>query len=266
LAASYVKASQRDMLTHLCSRGHEIGDIMKKRAHTNTASMLNASVAILMLAFWVTPCIKQKDQDRLPIPQDNATGASGSSNDLELELSLAQKVYQIRTPILLEALFRNRGKTPLTVVNMVDGSIEGMRYPKYEIHLVSAEGQAVTRKRNLRCGNVNPLFEGDMIQVMPQQTVDPFAPIDEYHFRAPIDIERMYDITKPGQYRVWLQYSYTDSDQVRIVKCVYQSEAMARIYKTRSEQLRHLHIPMPDVPPLEVDRLTSNEVVFEIVP
>jgi hypothetical protein len=46
LAAPYVKASQRDLFTHLCSRGHEIGDIMKKRAHINTASMLNVSVAM----------------------------------------------------------------------------------------------------------------------------------------------------------------------------------------------------------------------------
>jgi hypothetical protein len=254
------------MLTLHRSRSHEIGDIMKKRVHINTASMLNALIAILMLAFGAAPCVKQKDQDRPTVPQENATGASGPLNDLELEISLSQKVYQIRTPIFLEARFRNRGKTPLTVVNMVDGSIEGMRYPKYAINIVTAAGQAVPRKRNLRCGNVNPLYEGDVIQVMPQQTVDPFAPIDEYHFRAPIDLERMYDITKPGQYRVWLQYSYTDSDQVRVVKCVYQSETMARVNKTRSEQLRHLHIPMPDIPPLEVDRLTSNEVVFEIVP
>jgi hypothetical protein len=239
---------------------------MEKRFHINTASMLNVSVAILMLAFGVAPCFKQKGQDRLPVSQDNATGASSPLNDLELEISLSQKVYQIKTPIFLEARFHNRGKTPLTVVNMVDGSIEGMRYPKYAIHLVTAAGQAVARKPDLRCGNVNPLYEGDVIKVMPQQTVDPFAPIDEYHFRAPIDLKRMYDITKPGQYRAWLQYSYTGSDQVRVVKCVYQSEVMARVYKTRSEQLRHLHIPMPDVLPLEADRLTSNEVVFEIVP
>ena len=227
--------------------------------------MLIAAIAALALVCWTAPSLEQKDQARYAAAQDGETAAGILSNGLKLKIRLSQNVYQLNTPILLEARFHNTGKTPVTIVNMVDGSIEGMRYPKYTINLVTAEGQAAPKIQMGRCGNVNPLFEGDVAQVLPQQMVDPFAPIDCYHFRAPVALEKMYNFTKPGRYRVWLEYSYAGSDQLRVEKCVYQSDIERPMNKLSLERLRRLHVPPPDTPPLEVDRLKSNEAVFEIV-
>jgi hypothetical protein len=231
---------------------------------------LIATIAALAIVCGTAPSAEQKDQDRYVAPQDRETEARGLSNGLKLKIRLSQNVYQLKTPIMLEASFHNTGKTPVTIVNMVDGSIEGMRYPKYTIHLVTAEGQAAPKIQMLRCGNVNSLFEGDVVEVLPQQIVDPFSPIDEYHFRAPVALEKMYNITRPGRYRIWLEYSYASSDQLRVVKCGYQSDAklrknMSSLERIRLERIRRLHVPAPDAPPLEVDRLKSNEVVFEVV-
>jgi hypothetical protein len=226
---------------------------------------LSATIVALTIVCGTAASIKRNDRDRQAVTQDGKTEARGLSNGLKLEIGLSQKVYQSKMPILLEAHFHNTGKTPVTIVNMVDGSIEGMRYPKYTIHLVTAEGQAAPKIQMDRCGNVNPLFEGDVVEVLPQQIVDPFSPIDEYHFRAPVALGKMYNITGPGRYRVWLEYSYASSDRLRVVKCVYQSNAALRTNKSSLERLRRLHVPAPDTPPLEVDRLKSNEVVFEIV-
>lgn len=224
-----------------------------------------ATISALMLICGMAPSVEQKDQDRHAVTQDGETESSGLSNGLKLKIRLSRKTFQLNMPILLEARFHNTGKTPVTIVNMVDGSIEGMRYPKYTIHLVTAEGQEVSRIRYMRCGNVNPLYEGDVVQVLPRQKVNPFAPIDGYHFRAPVALEKMYDIRRPGQYRVWLEYSYAGSDQLQVEKCVYQSNVEMRTHKLSLERIRRLHVPAPDTPPLEVARLKSNEVVFEII-
>ena len=232
--------------------------------------MIVAIIAAMAIVFGTAPSPEQKAQDRYVAPLDRGTEAGGLSNGLKLKIRLSQNVYQLKTPILLEARFHNTGKTPVTIVKMVDGSIEGMRYPKYTIHLVTSEGQEAPRIQEKGCGTVNPLFEGDVVEALPQQMVDPFAPIDEYHFRAPVALEKMYKITRPGRYRVWLEYSYASSDQLRVVKCVYQSDAelrknMSSLERLRRERIRRLHVPAPDAPPLEVDRLKSNEVVFEVV-
>jgi len=231
---------------------------------------LIATIAALTIVCGTAPSAEQKDQDRYVASQDGEIEAGDLSDGLKLEVRLSQNVYQLKTPIMLEASFHNIGKTPVTIVNMVDGSMEGMRYPKYTIHLVTAEGQEAPKIQTLRCGNVNPLFQGDVVEVLPQQMVDPFAPIDEYHLRAPVALEKMYNITRPGRYRVWLEYSYASSDQLRVVKCGYQSDAKLRTNMSSSERLRRervlrLHVSAPDAPPLEVDRLKSNEVVFEVV-
>jgi hypothetical protein len=238
---------------------------MEAKGHGNRASLLSSCVVQLVLTLGIPACSKQKNQNLFATAQVGKSGVKDPSTGLELEISLSRNVYQFSSSILLVARFRNSGKSPLTIVNMVDGSSEGMRYPKYTIHLVNAEGEAVPRKREGRCDNVNPLYEGDVVQVLPQQTVDPFAKIDEYHFRPPLALEKMFNITKPGRYRVWVEYSYTGSDQIRLKKCVYQYIDEKLVDKSKLEQIRPLHIPMPAVLPLEIAGLKSNEVIFNII-
>src|SRR5262249_39535817 len=129
---------------------------------------LIATIAALSLVCGTALRLEQKDQDRYVAPQDRETEAVGLSNGLKLKIRLSQNVYQLKTPILLEARFHNAGKTPVTIVNMVDGSLEGMRCPKYTIHLVTSEGQEAPRIQEKGCGTINPLFERDVVDALPQ--------------------------------------------------------------------------------------------------
>jgi hypothetical protein len=239
--------------------------MMKPEAHSKRASLPGSSVVLLVIAICVSACVKQGNQNQPLITQSVKSGLKDPSAGLELEVSLFRNLYQSGSPILLEARFRNSGPLPVTIVKMVDGSIEGMRYPKYTLHLVDAEGVGVSRIRELRCGNTNPLYEGDVVQVLPQQTVDPLDGIDEYHFRAPVALEKMYNLTKPGRYRVWMQYDYIKPDKLRVEKCIYQKIGERLVDKSKLERIRPLHIPMPEVLPLEIQGLKSNELIFEII-
>jgi hypothetical protein len=235
----------------------------KPEAHDKRATLPGSSVILLVIAIGVSACVQQGNQPLLT--QSAKSGLKEPSTGLELEISLSRNVYQSGTPILLEARFRNSGPLPLTIVKMVDRSIEGRRYPKYTLHLIDAKGVEVSRIRFDGCGNTNSLFEGDVVQILPRQTVDPFAEIDEYHFRAPVALEKMYNITKPGRYRVWLQYDYRRTDQLRVRKCVYQKIDEKLVDKSKLERIRPLHVPIPEILPLEIQGLKSNALIFEII-
>ena len=95
---------------------------MKAKGHSNRASRLSSCVVLLVLTLGMMACIKQKNQNLFATAQVGKSGVKDPSTGLELEISLSRKVYQFSSSILLVARFRNSGKSPLTIVNMVDGS------------------------------------------------------------------------------------------------------------------------------------------------
>jgi hypothetical protein len=203
----------------------------------------------------------QAEPEREPIGQTRT-----APNPLVLEISLQREAYPKDAPIQLTARFRNVGKQPVTIVRLVDGSIDGRRDPRYILHVVTAPGEPVAQRPRGGCGNCNPLYEGDVVEVPAGRTVDPFEPIDEYHFRPPPALNELYDLARPGTYRVWVEYTYMASVPLKVERCVYQRINAERTrYNQPLAKIRPLHTPVPNVPPLQVKQLKSNELVFQII-
>lgn len=194
---------------------------------------------------------------------------------LKLEISLEKKIYTPKDKIGLRARFVNPSDEPITVVMPIDGSIVGARSPRYRIRLVRKDGTEIEPRDRRMCGTLNSLMDGDVASVPPHGEIDPFEPLDEYHFRGPVSLSsylvepskpgRSRDYrAKPGRYIVTLTYSYTDPNPIKTRKCVYQHIDLKHSKKKKEEleRLRKLHTPPPQKPPVLVRELRSNSVEF----
>ncbi len=196
---------------------------------------------------------------------------------LKLVIALDKKTYLPGDGIALSARFVNPSSEPITVVKPIDGSMAGARSPRYRIRIVREDGTEIEPIDRRGCRNINPLMDGDVVSVPAHGEINPFEPLDGYHFRGPVSLAgylvepykpgRTVDTkAKPGRYTVTLTYSYTDPNPVKTRKCVYQHIDEKLSSKTKEElaRLRKLHTLPPEKPPVLIRELRSNSVDFTV--
>ncbi|MHB8878431.1 MAG: carboxypeptidase-like regulatory domain-containing protein [Myxococcaceae bacterium] len=203
-------------------------------------------------------------------PPASSTQVGDKPGPLRFEVRVLHSTFAVGEPIPLLGLFRNIGPEPVVVIKEVDGSTFKQRNPSYRVHAV-AVSQGTPAPAALQegggCGNSNALFPGDVAEVPPGATVDPFELLDEYHFRTGrLRADAMFAFDRPGKYAVWVEYSNLETTLGRVGKCGYQQPGtgLSRGGIDR-ERLRAAHLPIPDRAPLRVEGLRSNRVEFEIV-
>lgn len=199
--------------------------------------------------------------------QKPAETTPARQGDLRLDVRVAPRKFVVGEPIRLFALFRNVGREPVVIIKAVDGSISGIRNPSYSVRaapLSDASPASPSLREWKSCGNINPIFRGDVVEIQPGKTADPFEPLDEYHFQiGHIRVDPLF--TRPGRYAVWVEYTNA-SPLETIRECVYERVGVQMSRQGKDlEQLRALHVPIPARAPLVVAGLHSNRVEVEIV-
>ncbi len=200
-----------------------------------------------------------------------------AAGGLSLEIRRPFAVFAVGEPVRLFASFRNKGPDPVVVVRAVDKSLFkslfdksmfGWRDPSYTVRVAGPVEDAEPPRRTpfIGCGNQNPLYRGDVVEVPPGGAVDPFAKADEYHFReGSVLVSEFFDLAQPGTYRAWIEYSYRSVGVPPLRECVYERPGVRpRDPCADARALGLLHTPAPALPPLVVDGLTSNVVEFSV--
>jgi hypothetical protein len=229
----------------------------RRQRLANSVDVLAAKktfISIVPASDWLPTAKKTQlvQGDARPIAVRYATRGAPTTEvrGLVLRISLRQN------PIRLEARFHNQGEQSVTIVRQVDGSTEARRVPVYQVHVEDEHGVSQRPRPWFGCGNTNALMLGDVVEVPPQGSVDPFLPSDGWHFReGPLDLTKLFNL-RPGRYRAWIEYSYVDTGQPVDTRC---------LTVPMDERLRSMHTPVPLKPPLEVSRLASNVVEFAVV-
>jgi hypothetical protein len=103
----------------------------------------------------------------------------------------------------LKISFVNATNEPIIVVRPLDGSLEHMGYPTYDLYLREHASDAIYRYAFVgqRCGNVNGVGKDDYITIAPDSSRDDVVNGWADHLKTGV-------IGKPGRYSMWLVYSF----------------------------------------------------------
>ncbi|MBL8956648.1 MAG: carboxypeptidase regulatory-like domain-containing protein [Myxococcaceae bacterium] len=163
---------------------------------------------------------------------------------LRFEVSLPKSTFMRGERIALSGRFINDGPTRVVLVGVVDASELGWRAPRYLATVENEAGRVmVSEVWGARCGNVDGLTDGDVLDLGPGQSGDPFS-----HVLA--DGFTVLPGLPPGRYRVRLQYDYAPTKPQPIGEC---------------SRHRGGHPKVPAEGPSVVVGLVSNDVELEIV-
>ena len=169
---------------------------------------------------------------------------------LSLEISLPRHIFMEGEPILLSGRFVNDGVSAVVLLRLVDGSDSGRRAPRYHLQLLDHDRRIVTpRLFGAMCGTFNPLYAGDVFELAPGETGDPFAATD--HWRSGSMLVTPW--LRPGKYSVTITYENVVGGPVAVQPC-----PDVRDVDDAS------HPPPPLAPPTRVLGLGSNELTFEV--
>ncbi|MBS1806707.1 MAG: hypothetical protein JST84_00780 [Acidobacteria bacterium] len=94
-----------------------------------------------------------------------------ANDSLAVFLSIPEKQYAIGEAVPVTIEIRNLSAQPIWFVGVMDGSEEGVRYPKYAPQIVGP--QAMPPAEPLECGLVSPLRMKDFSLLPPGQGFDP---------------------------------------------------------------------------------------------
>jgi hypothetical protein len=122
--------------------------------------------------------------------------------DPVLELRLAgHTTRRSGQPLELSLSFENRSRGPLVVLRPLDGSLEHLREPHYDLYLRDEGDGAVYRWAFVggRCGNVNPITADDLVALAPGESRDDVINGWARHLRRA-------SIARPGRYSAWVVY------------------------------------------------------------
>lgn len=84
------------------------------------------------------------------------------------------------------------------MIHALDGSLDGMRYPRYVVSARLNDEPLARNEKYLRCGNTNSLEAGDYELLQPGESTHPLG--DFYYLLGGLQVD------KPGQYAVTLTY------------------------------------------------------------
>jgi hypothetical protein len=137
------------------------------------------------------------------------TGAAPGPRDtrdpgpLEIQLATARTDRTPEAPIALDLAFANRSAKNLVVVRPLDGSLEGWRWPRYDLYARDASDGSVYRFAFVggRCGNVNAVRADDYVAIEPGSGRHDVA-------NGWADYLRDARLPKPGRYTLWVVYAF----------------------------------------------------------
>jgi hypothetical protein len=129
--------------------------------------------------------------------------AAPSAGPLEIRVSSARTERAPDAPLALDLGFANLSDKPVVVLRPLDGSLEGWRYPRYELYARDVSDASVYRFAFVggRCGNVNPVGSDDYVSIAPGEVRADVA-------NAWADYLRAARLPKPGRYAVWVVYAF----------------------------------------------------------
>lgn len=126
---------------------------------------------------------------------------AGADSPIEVVVGAAP-VLAINTPLLLTVTFTNTSRTPVTLLRPLDGTLEHMRDPGYELYLRDeASGDVYAYAfHGGRCGNVNPITASDYLTLSPGQKRS------DVHTNGWGNYLGSAGIGRAGAYSVWVVY------------------------------------------------------------
>jgi hypothetical protein len=105
----------------------------------------------------------------------------------------------------VEVELRNEGSEEIWMVGVVDGSEEGLRYPRWT-PAVTCEGRLVASPRPAEDPLVGPLRPQDFRRLAPQESFDPTRPEQGCAY-LPLSTFAGFSPAEPGVYRFTLELS-----------------------------------------------------------
>jgi hypothetical protein len=135
---------------------------------------------------------------RAPGPQ-----AAAGAGPLELQLSTARAEHGPDATIDLALAFFNRSEHPILVLHPGDGSLEGWRYPRYDLYARAESDGTVYRFAYVggRCGLVNPFAEEDYVSIEAGEVRRDLV-------TGWSDYLRQAKLPKRGRYTLWVVYAF----------------------------------------------------------
>jgi hypothetical protein len=130
---------------------------------------------------------------------------SSDQGPLEIRLSTVQNERTPEAPIALHMSFANRSDGTVVAVRPLDGTLEGWRWPRYELYARRASDGSVYRFAFVggRCGNVNPIRADDYVAIQPGEVRGDVVNGWAAYLRDA-------RLPKPGRYTVWVVYAFCD--------------------------------------------------------
>jgi hypothetical protein len=163
--------------------------------------------------------------------------APRSAGDTPLELTLRAPSPSLTTkdPIALELTFANTGSGRVTLLHPLDGTLEHMREPFYDLYLRDEATSKVYRYAFFggRCGNVNAIAQDDYVDLKPAAT------------RSDLDTTGWADyvkhavVGKPGTYRAWIVYRFCSAEPegVPLGRDVVRKDALLGVHASNAVML-----------------------------
>ncbi|HKA23880.1 MAG TPA: carboxypeptidase-like regulatory domain-containing protein [Candidatus Eisenbacteria bacterium] len=125
------------------------------------------------------------------------------------EIHPASPLFHVGDKPSFRVVITNHGDRPIELVQALDGSAEGWRYPVISLRIEGPEG-GFNNRPGLRCGNMNTLEPSDFVTVGPKQSFEPFAA-----GWWPFPLTR--PLRRAGRYKATVCYSTMEPDVRRWV-------------------------------------------------
>ena len=146
--------------------------------------------------------------------------------DTPLQLTLSGPAQRgTQDPLSLDLSFENTGKGFALVLNFLDGSLRGLRYPSYELYardLATNQAYRYEERGERFCGNVNPFSQSDYVSIPLGEKSD--TPGESAYY--------LQDATLPreGRYALWVVYRFCNFEGADRYGSVYNTDALVGVY------------------------------------